>query len=441
MSESVVPSGAQVNHRLIELRRFHSPFCNHWRTLKLVKRLLPYFVMFAGLTWHSRAAEFKFQHHFVDRDLPASERGVGDYGLTALVDLDRDGDLDFVLGGRPVQPSRLYWFEFQSVDRWVRHEVGTNYLSDVGLAALDVDQDGWTDLVCSGVWYRNTGHPREQAFERQVFDDNAAGAHDILVADIDGDGKPDVVAMGDERTKLNALCWYSIPSDPKRPWLRHHVGPPVHGAITPRGVADLDGDGDLDLIRADTWFENKDGKGREWIAHHNIPMGRRGPFGICVRTAVADLDHDGKLEVVIADADITDCKIVVLKNVDGKGGSWSKTELPRGFVYGSLHALAVADFNGDGRPDIVANEQEELLPSGRENPRWILWENLGANQFAEHVILDTKLGGHELQVGDVDGDGDIDIVSKAWGPRPWNGNGGKMHVDFLENLFRQRRSR
>ena len=97
--------------------------------------------------------------------------------------------------------------------------------------------------------------------------------------------------------------------------------------------------------------------------------------------------------------------------------------------------LAVADLNGDGRPDIIANEQEELLPAGRENPRWVAWENLGGGAVSPNdILLDQKLGGHELQVGDVDGDGDIDICSKAWGPRPWNGNGGRMHVDFLENL-------
>jgi hypothetical protein len=378
-------------------------------------------------------ADFQFTHHFIDRSLPVTDKLVGDYGLTALVDLDRDGDLDFVLGGRPFSPSQLYWFEYRGADNWVRHLVGTNYLSDVGLAALDVDRDGWPDLVCSGVWYRNPGKPREQAFERIVFDGNAAGAHDVLIADINGDGKPDVVLMGDERTRLNALCWYSIPTDPRQPWSRHPIGPPVHGAITPKGVADLDGDGDLDIIRADTWFENKDGKGTEWVPHNNIPMGRKGPFGVCVRTAVADLDGDGKLEIVIADADIEDSKVAILRNADGQGGRWTKTELPQSFTYGSLHALAVADFHGDGKPDIVVNEQEELLPAGRENPRWVVWDNFGGGRFTEHIILDTKLGGHELQVGDVDGDGDIDICSKAWGPRSWNGNGGKMHVDFLEN--------
>lgn len=402
-----------------------------------VQKRMVHSVLCAMVGFDSLAAEAKFQHHFIARELPVNERGVGDYGLTALMDLDRDGDLDFVLGGRPSAPSQLYWFEFKAPDRWARHLVGTNYLSDVGLAALDVDRDGWPDLICSGVWYRNTGKPREQSFDRHVFDENAAGAHDILIADMDGDGRPDVLMMGDERTRLNALCWYSLPADPRQPWTRHFIGPPVHGAITPNGAADIDGDGDLDVVRADTWFENKDGRGREWLAHNNVPMGRKGPFGVCVRTAVADLDGDGKLEVMIADADISDSRVVVLKNDDGKGGRWSKTELPQSFVYGSLHALAVADFNGDGRPDIVANEQEELLPSGRENPRWILWENLGGNQWVEHIIFDDKLGGHELQVGDVDGDGDIDICSKPWGPRPWNANRGRMHVDFLENVLKQ----
>jgi hypothetical protein len=384
------------------------------------------------------AAEFHFQHHWISRNLPIDSRGTGDYGLTALVDLDRDGDLDFVLGGRGVKPARLYWFEYRQATNWVQHLVGMDYQSDVGLAALDVDQDGWIDLVCSGVWYRNTGHPATEPFQRLVFATNAAGAHDILAADMDGDGRTDIVMMGDERTSLRALAWFKIPADPRQYWERHDIGPAVHGAITPAGVADIDGDGDLDVVRADTWFENSDGKGVVWVAHTNIPFGRIGPFGKCVRTAIVDLDGSGKKAVVMADADIADCRVVILRNEDGKGGRWSKTELPRSFTYGSLHSLVVADLNGDGRLDIVANEQEELLPPGRENPRWVVWENLGEGRFAERILLDQKLGGHELQAGDVDGDGDIDLCSKAWGVRSWNGNGGWMHVDFLENLLKNR---
>lgn len=380
--------------------------------------------------------ELRFEHHFIDRELPVSADGTGDYGLTALVDLDKDGDLDFVLGGRCTSPTQLYWYEYQTPDRWVRHAVGADYLSDVALAALDVDHDGWSDLVCSGVWFRNPRQPRTEPFQRIVFAEKAAGAHDVLVADIDGDRRPDLLMMGDQRTELNGLWWFKLPRDPAQPWVRTRIGPPVHGAIMPAGVTDLDGDGDADVLRADTWYENLDGKGARWAPHANIPMGRKGPYGICVRTAVADLDGDGVQEIVMCDADIVNSKAVILRNADRKGGQWIVEPLPQSFLYGSLHSLAVADLNNDGRLDLVTNEQEELLPEGRQNPRWIAWENLGSGKFAERILLDQRLGGHELVVGDVDGDGDVDICSKPWSPMPWNGAQGRLHVDYLKNLTR-----
>src|SRR5918992_2031366 len=129
-----------------------------WSLAALLPLLIP-----GGAT-----AEFRFKHHFIDRDLPGDS-----YGQTSLVDVDRDGDLDFVTGGRDPK-KHVFWFEHQGPDKWVRHVLGVNHPSDVGGAAFDIDGDGWIDHVSGGAWYRNTGKPRERPFERHVFDKNLA---------------------------------------------------------------------------------------------------------------------------------------------------------------------------------------------------------------------------------------------------------------------------
>jgi hypothetical protein len=131
-------------------------------------------------------------------------------------------------------------------------------------------------------------------------------------------------------------------------------------------------------------------------------------------------------------------RIAWLENGDGKGDQWTLHDLPRGddAPRGACHSLAVEDFDNDGDFDIFSVEME-AIPGDRQ-PRWFIWKNLDgrAGKFAEWVIFDGKLGGHEAVVGDVDQDGDLDICSKLWRPRKDNGNGGRNHADFLENLLR-----
>jgi hypothetical protein len=107
-------------------------------------------------------------------------------------------------------------------------------------------------------------------------------------------------------------------------------------------------------------------------------------------------------------------------------------------IRGSFHSLAVGDFDGDGDQDVFTADQEDdsILSEGAP-PRWYVWENISEDQrieFVERVIFDGKLGGHDALVGDVDGDGDLDIFSKVWNLWPENGNSGREHGDFLENL-------
>jgi hypothetical protein len=369
-------------------------------------------------------ADLRFKHHFIDADLPGKE-----YGQTTLVDVDRDGDLDFITGGKDPQ-KHVFWFEFRAPDEWARHVVGENHPSDVGGTAIDVDGDGWVDHVSGGVWYRNRGKPREQPFERVVFDKDLSAVHDLLAADVDGDGRLDVVTMSDR----NNTRWYSIPrDDPTTPWVRHDIGAGVHAGIA---VGDIDGDGDNDVSRSNLWFENVDGKGTKW-AEHAIPFGNPNPpYPLATRCVIVDIDRDGKRDLVMTENEIRAGKIAWLRNVDGKGARWEVRPLtasdpdPRG----AYHSLAVADFDGDGDVDVFTVEMEHI--AGARQPRWFVWENTEGRggAFVERVIFDGRLGGHEAVVADVDGDGDADICAKLWDPRKDNANGGRNHADFLENL-------
>lgn len=383
-------------------------------------------IILAGLlaTPGTRAAGLSFQHHAIDRALPGSS-----YGQTSLVDVDQDGDLDFITGGN-AEGRSVFWFEFRGADTWVRHLVGKDHPSDVGGTAIDVDGDGWVDHVAGGVWYRNTGRPRDEAFERIVFDPELKSVHDLVAADLNGDGQLEIVTLSDK----NNLRWYRIPKDARQPWMRHDVGAGVHAGLA---VGDLDGDGDADIARSNVWFENADGTGSRWL-EHPIPFGNpRPPYPLATRCWIVDIDRDGRNDLVMTENEIRGGKIAWLENTDGKGVNWKVHPLPPGdpAPRGAYHSLAVADFDRDGDLDVFTVEMEHIR--GERMPRWFIWENVDRRgaKFVERVILDNGLGGHEAVVGDVDGDGDIDICSKLWRPRPDNANGGRNHADFLENLL------
>lgn len=374
-----------------------------------------------------RNERFQFRHHFIERKLD----GDG-WGQTSLVDVDRDGDLDFVLGRRS---GVIVWYEYRGAESWRRHKISERSPSDVGGTMLDVNSDGWMDMVAGGAWYQNPGKKDVDFWSEHVFDPELRSVHDVITADIDGDGSPEVITMaggmtGVTRSQTMDLRWYKIPPDPSRHWRKTRIGNSVHAGIA---AADIDRDGDADIVRSDIWLENLD-RGWAWAVHKIATL----PWDIACKTQIADINGDGRLDVVLTEAEIKGARAAWFEApLDPKEEKWKAHLLKQSDSEqrGPYHSMAVADFDNDEDSDIFVGEMEHL---GVKPYRWFIWENTLQDDgivFVEHVILDAGLGTHEAVVGDVDGDGDIDIVGKLWRPVKDNANGGSNHADFLENLL------
>lgn len=379
-----------------------------------------------------------FKHHTVSLDLPAGAHVR--YGTPAVADFDRDGDLDFAVS---VAGGPLYWFELKESFIWQQHEIGSVPTVQLGGGAFDVDRDGWTDIVTGGHWFRNSIKQAEEAFTRYRYDPAIdREIHDLVFADMNGDGSKDLVVLGD----LEGCFWYDIPFDPVTDtvWEKHLITMDVvnhradiHGGFFPGGIGDLDMDGDADVVLPGRWYRNE-ARGKTWTSHL-LPFGSVGYWGLSARSWIVDMDGDGDPDIVMTDCDQVGSRGAWLENDGQSDPAFTVHILPvkAPGIRGSFHSLWVDDFDRDGDLDIFTMEQEDasILPRGT-TMRAFIWENMDGKgvEFAERIVLDMNIGGHDVIFGDADGDGDMDAYVKVWSAYRQNSCGGKPHVDFLENL-------
>ena len=392
-----------------------------------------------GLTCRTKG-DLSFTHFVIDHPLPGEGYGTG--GFT-LADYDSDGDLDITLQRR--SDSTVYWYAYINDSIWQRHIATRLGGGQLGATSYDVNQDGDPDLIMGRAWIENPGQLKENPDRNWPVHFYSGGMmgenHDIIMADLDRDGLSEVIAYSQT---IGTIRWYKI-NDPLR-WQSGDIASgvndiDVHAGFAPHGAGDLNGDTYPDILMPFYWYENPGRDLRQkWTKHKwNYREITDTPYGRSFRSWIVDLDADGDNDMIVADCDVTMSRAYWYENREaGKTFREHPLPLPDGQT-GSFHSLVVADFDRDQDLDIFLGEQEDndqkpipgMKPIGLKE-RGILLINAGSKtkpRFKCRIIHQDNPGWHDTRVGDVDGDGDLDLVTKIWNAD----EEGIWHADYWRN--------
>jgi len=345
--------------------------------------------------------------------------GESDQQTAALVlDIDRDGIDDFVIGARAAAPA-LVWYRRTGAG-WQRYVIEPELLPiEAGGAVHDIDGDGDLDIVmgedASGnrvYWWANP-HPHHDpgaSWQRRVIKDGGGNQHhDQIFADLDGDGQVELLFWNQ---RAQQLLLAEVPPEPtsEERWPLTVVFAAETRKFEGLAAADIDGDGRQDLIGGGRWFQHRGGT--EYDAELIDDEMR------FARVAAGQLKPGGRPEVVFVVGD----GIGRLKWYEWDGASWLGHDL-LGFDVIHGHSLELGDVDQDGNLDIFCAEMH-TPGHGDEATAWIFYGD-GQGHFRKEVVS-TGIGNHESRLADLDGDGDLDILVK---PYSWQA----PRVDVLLN--------
>jgi hypothetical protein len=367
----------------------------------------------AGASWNSTFP--KFTAHTI--------ASFSEGYAVAIADVDHDGHPDVV--ALSSGSANLVWFKNPS---WQKYTITSKAKALIYMAAYDVNNDGhldmaiasdfsMTDTTAGGTisWAEGPADPTQNQEWTLHKIDAIPTSHRLRWGDLDGDGRKELIvlpifgigSMSPAYAGAVHLTAYTIPSDPVGGTWASKVLDSTHLEVA-HGIEVVDWDGDkaMDLLTA-----ANDGidlfRPTQNPSYQSIGVGASGQAPTKGSSEVG-LGSLGGARFIATIEPWHGTDAVVYTPGSTNTTQWTRKDLGADFTHG--HGLGVADFNGDGYDEFVAG-------GGQGTMAQIIYRYEPSTGAWDKIPLDTGVVAVSgIDVGDLDGDGDVDIVSIGTSP-------------------------
>lgn len=379
------------------------------------------------------ADSVQFKTHVIESKIP------GGYALL-VTDINKDGKPDVI--GITSRLTELAWYENPG---WERHVMIQGMNGLVNMAAHDVDGDGFPEVAVENefsmvaakspghVWLlKHDGDPRKPW--RRFKLDALITSHHAAWADVDGDGHKELInapligpnALAPKYEDHVPLVYYHVPKSLDGEWKRMTIDDKIYGVLhRARPVKWSAGKRDQILTASFDGIALHESSGKGDKIHWKKIVLSKGHEEAAPRAGTSDVavGHIGKKRILAAVEPWHGNEVVVY--TPSKSGPWNRKVIFSELTEG--HEVCVGDFNGDGRDDIVAGDRAR----GQIASSHVFYSQDDIASQWKHEILDEKgMSASGCAVVDMNSDNRPDIIMIG---------GATTNIKWYENLGSQQR--